>query len=132
MIGHDSQKNPVVIPLGDLVGVKQVEAGEETTAPALARVKLDDAPGEENFTVVFSKEPLKFSFASETLPFDGSFRKLTAEDRRLLEDLRKNSPPAAVTFSGDKNERTALVQLRGENAGDKPIVFDIKINLRRE
>jgi serine/threonine-protein kinase len=132
MIGRDSQKNPVVIPLGDLVGVKQVEAGEETTAPALARVKLDDAPGEENFTVVFSKEPLKFSFASETLPFDGSFRKLTAEDRRLLEDLRKNSPPVAVTFSGDKSERTALVQLRGENAGDKPVVFDIKINLRRE
>lgn len=132
MIGRDSQKNPVVIPLGDLVAVKQVEAGEETAAPALAHVKLDDAPGEEIFTVAFSKEPLKFSFASETLPFDGSFRKLTAEDRSLLDDLRKNSPPAAVTFSGEKSERTALVKLSGENAGDRPVVFDIKINLRRE
>jgi serine/threonine protein kinase len=132
MIGRDSQKNMVVIPLGDLVAVKQVEAGVETPAPALARVKVDDAPGEEIFTVVFSKEPLKFSFASETLPFDGSFRKLTAEDRRLLEDLRKNSPPVAVTFSGDRNERAAHVELSGQNAGDKPVVFDIKINLRRE
>jgi hypothetical protein len=132
MVGRDSQKNQVVIPLGDLVAVKQLEAGAETPAPALARVKLDDAPGEEIFTVIFSKEALKFSFASETLPFDGSFRKLTAEDKRLLEDLRKNSPPLAVTFSGEKNNRTALVSLGGENAGNKPVVFDIKLNLRRE
>jgi serine/threonine protein kinase len=132
MIGRDSQKNPVVIPLGDLVAVKQVAAGEEAPAPQLARVKLDDAPGEEVFTVLFSKEPLKFSFASETLPFDGSFRKLTPEDRRLLDDLRKNSPPTAVSFSGAKNERAALVRLSGANAGDKPVVLDIKINLRRE
>lgn len=132
MIGRDSEKNPVVIPLGDLVAVKQVEAGEETPAPALARVKLDERPGEEIFTVVFSKEPLKFSFASETLPLDGSFRKLTAEDRKLLDDLRKNSPPAAVTFSGESSLRTALVKLGGENAGDMTVVFDIKLNLRRE
>lgn len=132
MIGRDSQKTPIAIPLGDLVAVKQVEAGEETTAPALARVKVDDTPGEEIFAVVFSREPLKFSFASETLPFDGSFRKLTAEDRRLLDSLRKNSPSVAVTFSGDKSERIALVQLSGENPVDKPVVFDIKLNLRRE
>ena len=132
MIGRDSQKNLVVIPLGDLVAVKEVQAGEETPAPQLARVKLDDSPGTEVFSVVFSKEPVKFSFASETLPFDGSFRKLTAEDRRLLDELRKKSPNAAVTFAGEKNERDALVQLSGENAGDKPVVFDIKINLQRE
>ncbi|MCA1558144.1 MAG: hypothetical protein LC731_06345, partial [Acidobacteria bacterium] len=132
MIGRDSQKNWVVIPLGDLVAVKQLEGGEQTPAPALARVKLDDSPGEEIFTVVFSGEPLKFSFASETLPLDGSFRKLTAEDRRLLEDFRKNAPPAAITFSGEKNDRTALVSLGGGNAGNKPVVFDIKLNLRRE
>jgi serine/threonine protein kinase len=132
MIGRDSQKNLVVIPLGDLVAVKQVEAGEEAVAPALARVKVDDSPGEEIFTLVFSKESLKFSFAAETLPLDGSFRKLSAEDRRLLDELRKNSPPVAVTFSGDKNERTALVRLSGENAGDRGVVFDIKLNLRRE
>jgi tRNA A-37 threonylcarbamoyl transferase component Bud32 len=132
MLGRDSQKNPVVIPLGDLVAVKQVEAGAETPAPALARVKLDDAPGEEIFTLVFSRAPLKFSFAAETLPLDGSFRKLSAEDRRLVDDLRKNSPPVSVTFSGEQNERTALVRLGGENAGDRSVVFDIKINLRRE
>jgi serine/threonine protein kinase len=131
MIGRDSQKNPVVIPLGDVVAVKQVEAGEETAAPQLARVKLDDAPGEERFTVIFSREPLKFSFASETLPLDGSFRKLRAEDNRLLDDLRKNSPQTSVAFSGESNQRTALVQLSGEKAGDKAVVFDIKINLRR-
>ncbi|HEX8748796.1 MAG TPA: protein kinase [Pyrinomonadaceae bacterium] len=132
MIGRDSQKSPVVIPLGDLEAGKQVEAGEETPAPVLARVKLDDAPGEEIFTAIFSTQPLKFSFASETLPFDGTFRKLTAEDRELLEDLRKNSPSTTVTFSGERNVRTALVKLSGENAGDKAVVFDIKINLRRE
>jgi eukaryotic-like serine/threonine-protein kinase len=132
MIGYDSQKNLVVIPLGDMVAVKQVQAGEETPAPQLARVRVDDAPGTEIFTAVFAAEPLKFSFASGTLPFDGSFRKLTAEDRRLLEELRKNSPPAAVTFSGEKNERTALVQFGGENPGSRPLVFDIKIRLQRE
>ncbi|MBD0372160.1 MAG: protein kinase [Pyrinomonadaceae bacterium] len=131
MIGHDSQKNLVVIPLGDLVAAKQVEAGEETPAPSLARVKLEDAPGEETFTVVFSREALKFSFASETLPLDGSFRKLTAEDRELLEDLRKNSPSFIVTFSGGRSERAALVQASGEKGADKPLVFDIKLNLRR-
>ncbi len=131
MIGRDSQKNLVVIPLGDLVAVKQVEAGEETAAPELARIKLDDAPGEEIFTVVFSREPLKFSFASETLPLDGSFRKLRAEDNRLLDELRKNSPQTSVAFSGEQNQRAALVRLSGEGAGDKAVVFDIKINLRR-
>jgi hypothetical protein len=132
MIGRDSQKNPVVIPLGDLVAVKQVEANEETPAPVLARVKLDDSPGEEIFTVVFSKEPLKFSFAAETLPLDGSFRKLTAEDKRLLDELGKYSPGVIVTFSGVENERTALVRLSREKAGDKAVIFDIKLNLRRE
>jgi hypothetical protein len=97
----------------------------------LARIKLDDAPGTEIFTVVFSTKPVKFSFASETLPFDGSFRKLTAEDRRQLEELRKNSAAASVAYSGEKNERTALVQLSGENVADKPVVFDIKISLQR-
>lgn len=131
MTGRDSEKNPVVMPLGDTEAVRQVKAGEETFAPGLAAIKLDDAPGQEIFSVIFSREPLKFSFASETLPLDGSFRKLTAEDRRLLEDLRKNAPPVAVTFTGEKDKRTALVQLSGENAGDKPVVFDIKLNLRR-
>jgi hypothetical protein len=132
MTGRDAQKNLVVMPLDDMAAAKKVEAGEEIAAPMLARIRLDDAPGEEIFTAVFSREPLKFSFASETLPLDGSFRKLTAEDKRLLEDLRKNSPPVAVTFAGEKGNRVALVELSGENAGDKPVVFDIKLNLRRE
>ena len=134
-IGHDSQKNKVVFPLGDLdesfqiSAVKAVKAGQENPAPVMARIKVDDSPGTELITLIFSREPLKASFASATLPMDGSFRKLTVDDLRQLEELRKASPPVQTRFAGANNDRMALVQQSGESG--KPVVFDIKLKLER-
>ncbi len=136
-VGHDSRGNRVSFPLGDLdadmsglkIG-KVVKAGQENPAPVLARIKLDDMANTAEFiTIIFSREPLKASFLSATLPMDGSFRKLTADELRQLYELKKESPPVQTRYAGANNDRMALVQQSVENG--KPVVFDIKLKLER-
>jgi serine/threonine-protein kinase len=130
VIGHDDDGNAVVIPLGDTTAVAGVTAGEETGLPQLSRVKLNAKPATESFTVIFSDKPLTLPFASGMLPLDGSFRKLTADERRRIEELRKEAAPATVEFGGDKENQTAIVRLT-EERGPRPVLFDITLKLQR-
>ena len=130
MLGHDNSGTQVVIPLGDVAAVAEVTGGEEKDAPSLARIKVNDKPGTELFTVIFSDKPLDLRFASGMLPVDGSFRKLTADEKRRIEELRPQSAPVTVEFTGEKENQTAIVRLTGER-GSKPIMFDIKLQLQR-
>ncbi|HEX8889764.1 MAG TPA: protein kinase [Pyrinomonadaceae bacterium] len=131
MFGHDDAGNTIVMPL-DADGLEKVTAGAKVTAsqegvfPSLPLIKLDAPSGEENFTVFFSDKPLSFPFVNATLPLDGSFRKLTADEQRQLDELRKQSVPATIQFDGD----AVAVKLEGER-GTKTVVFDIKLKLRR-
>jgi hypothetical protein len=131
MFGHDDVGNTVVMPL-NANGLEKVTAEIKVTAskdvvfPSLPIIKLDASSGVETFTVFFSDKPLAFPFVNATLPLDGSFRKLSADEQRQLDELRKQSVPATVQFDGDD----VAVKLEGER-GTKPVVFDIKLKLQR-
>ena len=86
---------------------------------------LDAASSTENFTVFFTDKPLAFQFANDALPMNGGFRKLTADERRAVEDLKREAVPALVQFDGD----TAVVKLPSAR-GLKPLVFDITLKLK--
>jgi hypothetical protein len=130
MLGVDGQGNPVVMPLGTLVATAEVKAGQETVLPALAHIKVNNEPGTENFTVIYSEAVLNLPFARETLPIDGTFRKLTTDEQRKIKELRQQSALSIVSFSGGQDNGTALVLLEGPR-GNKPVVFDIKLQLKR-
>jgi serine/threonine protein kinase len=129
MLGHDNSGNQVVMPLGDVTAVAEMAAGEEKDAPSLARVRVNEKPGMEDFTVIFSDQPLALPFASGMLPVDGSFRKLTGDEKRQIEELRKESVPVAVEYTDDQKPPTAVVKLTGER-NSKPVLFDIKLKLQ--
>jgi eukaryotic-like serine/threonine-protein kinase len=128
-LGRDEQNEPVVFPLGDFTAAVAVTAGYDAAVPSFARVKLNNKPSMEEFTIIFSEQPLPFAFATETLPLDGSFRKLSTDERHQIDRLRQEATPSSVRFSGDEDNATALVLLAGERNG-KPIIFDIKLRLR--
>ncbi|MGB7923837.1 MAG: serine/threonine-protein kinase [Pyrinomonadaceae bacterium] len=128
-LGHDEQQSLVVFPLGDFTAAVAVTAGYEAAVPSFARVKLNSQPSLEEFTIIFSEQPLPLAFATETLPLDGSFRKLSMDERRALDKLRQEAAPSTVRFNGDGDNATALVLLSGPRNG-KPVVFDIKLRLR--
>ncbi|MBC7909426.1 MAG: hypothetical protein H7Y30_02935, partial [Pyrinomonadaceae bacterium] len=130
MLGEDGAGNPVVMPLGSFIATAAVQAGEETELPMLARIKLNSSPGTETFTVIYSDAALDLPFASEPLPLDGSFRKLTTAEQGKIEKLRQQSAPATVSYRGGQEDGEAHVSLKGERAG-RPVVFDIKLNLKR-
>ncbi len=130
MLGHDGQGKEVVMPLGTFVAPSAVKAGQEIELPVLAHVKLNSEPGAEIFTVIFSEDALDLPFAGEALPLDGSFRKLTAEEQRKVKELRQQSAPARVSFAGEPKTGFASVALDGER-GNQPVVFDIKLQLKR-
>ena len=128
-IGRDERNEPIVIPLGDFTAVATLTAGEETNAPQLARIKLNSRPGAEEFTIIFSEKPLEMAFATETLPLDGSFRKLSTDEQREIEHLKQEAAPSTVRFSGEKDDGEGLVLVSGER-GAKPVIFDINLRLR--
>jgi hypothetical protein len=110
----------------------EVTAGEEKDAPVLARIRVNEKPGTENFTVIFSGEPLVLPFATATLPVNGTFRKLTADEKRKVEELKQQSPPVTVDFAGGQDNQTALVKLNNsEGRGAKTVIFDINLKLQR-
>ena len=107
----------------------QVTAGEEVEVPQLAAIKLNDEPGTDGFTMIFTEQPLKLPFVSETLPLDGSFRKLTADERQKIDELRRAGASVKIEYT-TSDGGTALVKLADER-GSKPVVFDIKLKLER-
>jgi serine/threonine-protein kinase len=130
MLGHDEQGSPVVMPLGTLVAAAPVRAGQETEVPVLARIKLNSEPSTEVFTVIFSEDALDLPFAAESLPIDGTFRKLTVDEQRQIKELRQQGARASVRFSGGQDDGDAFVTLSDERKGS-PVVFDIKLQLKR-
>lgn len=129
MLGHDEQGSSVVMPLGTFVAPAEVKADQETELPALAHIKLNSEAGTETFTVIFSTSALDIPFAGESLPIDGSFRKLTVDEQRKIKELRQQSASASVKFNGNQEDGDAVVMLSGERGG-KPVVFDIKLQLK--
>ncbi len=130
ILGHDDLGHEVVMPLGTFVAVAEVKAGQETEAPVIPVIKLSStAPDTEIFTVIFSDNALAIPFAGETLPIDGTFRKLTVDEQRKIKELRQQSAPASVSFSGSQDKGDAIVMLSGDRKG-RPVVFDIKLPLK--
>ncbi|MBV9958773.1 MAG: protein kinase [Acidobacteria bacterium] len=128
MLGHDEQGSPVVMPLGTLVAAAPVRAGQETEVPVLARIKLNSEPSTEVFTVIFSEDALDLPFAGESLPIDGTFRKLTVDEQRKIKELRQQGARASVRFNGGQDDGDAIVTLSDERKA-RPVVFDIRLRL---
>ena len=130
MLGLDNTGDWFVMPLSFTDAVAKITPGAEAVVPSLPYISLNSPSGTENFTVIFSDKPLSLPFASETLPLDGSFRKLTAEELRQIEDLRRQAAPATIQFEGEKENETGVIKLAGER-GSKPVLFDITLKLQR-
>ncbi|PYS47764.1 MAG: hypothetical protein DMF68_15240 [Acidobacteria bacterium] len=101
-------------------------SGRDPIASGQIAQRLDSASGTENFMVFFTDKPLAFPFVNEPLPMNGGFRKLTVEEQRAVEELKKESVPASVQFDAD----AAVVKLASAH-GSKPVVFDITLKLKR-
>jgi hypothetical protein len=129
VIGQDAEGHAVVMPTNMLEPELQLTAGEEVEVPQLAAIKLNTQPGTDGFTIIFTEQPLALPFVSETLPLDGSFRKLTADERQKIDELRRSSAPVKIEYTSSDGG-TALVKL-DEARSTRPVVFDIKLKLER-
>lgn len=129
MIGEDTQGHPVVLPTGMLEPEIEVTKGEAVEVPQLATIKLNDRPGTETFTLIFTEKRLDLPFVSETLPLDGTFRKLTAAEQQRIEELREEAAPVEIEYT-ETDGGLALVKLAGER-GTKPVVIDITLTLEK-
>ncbi|MCA1632934.1 MAG: serine/threonine-protein kinase [Acidobacteria bacterium] len=91
-----------------------------------AKLKLDENPGAEDFTVIFSPKPL----LSPSFLAGKFLHELTPAEVKELEDLRAQSKSAgapALETKGEGGERRVAVSIP-ESAKGQPVVFDIRIN----
>ncbi|HEX8721408.1 MAG TPA: hypothetical protein VF736_12305, partial [Pyrinomonadaceae bacterium] len=114
------------------VGLKSnlVGAGADFSFPfGLTKLHLDENPGADDFTFIFSPAPLlKPAFlAGEYL------RELTPAEVKELEDFRAqfkaDAPEAVVRGEGAERRLTLLVPEPAAEAG-RPLVFDVRIDHR--
>ena len=108
-----------------------VGAGADFSFPSMngAKLKLDDAPGSDEFTFIFSPSPLM------SPPFlAGKYlHELTPAEVKELEDFRAQFKADAPTVSvkEDGGERRVVVSVpQSATSGGRPVIFDERINHR--
>ncbi len=111
-------------------GVKNnsVVAGENYSFPRGPQnwITLDEKPGTEFYTIVFSKTPLtSLSFLNEE-----ANHALTEEEQNEWNDFlsqHKANAPATNVMDENSNEPYVSVKPRQAATDDKPLVFDVRI-----
>jgi len=105
-----------------------VGAGADFSFPfGAAKFKLDDNPGADDFTFIFSPTPLMSpSFLA------GEYRhNLTPAEVKELEDFRaqfKSGAPS-VESKGDGDARNVVVSApQSATTGNNPLIFDVRVN----
>jgi serine/threonine-protein kinase len=91
-----------------------------------AKLKLDDNPGAEDFTVIFSPSPL----LSPSFLAGKYLHELTPAEVKELEDLRAQTKAAgapSVEVKSEGADRRVAVSVP-ETAKGQPVVFDIRVN----
>jgi hypothetical protein len=108
-----------------------VGGGADFAFPSIggARLKLDDNPGADDFTFIFSPTPLM------SPPFlTGKYlRELTPAEVKELEDFRAqhkaDAPEVAVRGEGAERRVVVLAPEPATNAG-KPLIYDVRVDHR--
>jgi serine/threonine-protein kinase len=107
-----------------------VPAGSDFAFPAGGeKLRLDDRPGADEFTVIFSPRPL----AAPAFLNREFLHKLTPAELRELEELRAQAgpAPAGLEVTEEGGERRVAVRLpRDAPREARPLVFDLRINHR--
>jgi serine/threonine protein kinase len=108
-----------------------VGAGADFGFPSVngAKLKLDDTPGSDEFTFIFSPTPLMSpSFLT------GKFlHELTPAEVKEFEDFRAQfkADAPSVAVEGDGGEKRVVVSAPpSATSGGKPVIFDVRINHR--
>jgi len=108
-----------------------VGAGADFAFPSMngAKLKLDDTPGSDEFTFIFSPTPLMSpSFLA------GKFlHELTPAEVKELEDFRaqfKSDAPAVAVKDDGGEKRVVVSAPQPATSGGKPVIFDVRINHR--
>ncbi|HZI17934.1 MAG TPA: protein kinase [Pyrinomonadaceae bacterium] len=94
-----------------------------------AKLRLDERPGADEFTVIFSPTPLDApAFLNREF-----LRRLTPAEVRELEELRARgvSEAAGLEVKEEGGERRVAVEVPRDSTGaGRPLVFDVRINHR--
>jgi hypothetical protein len=107
-----------------------VGAGADFAFPfGAAKFKLDDNPGADDFTFIFSPSPLMSpSFLT------GEYKhNLTPAEVKELEDFRAQFKAGApsVESKGDGDSRSVVVSApQSATTGSNPLIFDVRVNHR--
>ncbi len=107
-----------------------VGAGADFAFPfGATKFKLDDNPGADDFTFIFSPTPLM----SPAFLADKFQHQLTPAEVKELEDFRaqfKSNAPAVET-KGEGDARAVEVSVpQAATAGNNPLIFDVRVNHR--
>jgi eukaryotic-like serine/threonine-protein kinase len=108
-----------------------VGAGADFSFPSVngSKLKLDDMPGTDNFTFIFSPTPL----LSPSFLAGKYLHELSPAEVKELEDFRAqfraDAPAVAATGEGD-DRRVAVSAPQSATEAGKPVIFDVRINHR--
>jgi hypothetical protein len=108
-----------------------VGAGADFSFPSLngSKLKLDDAPGSDEFTFIFSPTPLM----SPAFLAGKYLHELSPAEVKELEDFRAQfrADAPAVAAEGEGPDRRVAVSAppSATNEG-KPVIFDVRVNHR--
>ena len=108
-----------------------VGAGADFAFPSLggAKLKLDDAPGSDEFTFIFSPTPLM----SPSFLAGKYLHELTPAEVKELEDFRaqfKADAPSFAVKEGGGEMRVAVNVPQPAASAGRPDIFDVRINHR--
>ena len=106
-----------------------VGAGADFVFPSLggSKLKLDDNPGAEDFTFIFSPSPL----AAPAFLAGEYKHELSPEEVRELEEFRSRHGSAQTEVRGEGGERRVVVLAPQQSTPDgRPVIFDLRINHR--
>jgi hypothetical protein len=108
-----------------------VGAGADFSFPSVngSKLKLDDTPGTDDFTFIFSPTPL----LSPSFLAGKYLHELSPVEVKELEDFRAqfraDAPAVAVAGEGD-DRRVAVSPPQSATEAGKPVIFDVRINHR--
>jgi len=100
-----------------------VDAGTDFAFPLTEKLYLDQHPGTEEYTVIFSRTPLL-----EPAFLKGKFmHRLTPEEVKQLEDFRARHAGAASAGVKDEGGLGRISVTRAGGLPDRPLVYDLRI-----
>ncbi|HKU77027.1 MAG TPA: protein kinase [Pyrinomonadaceae bacterium] len=104
----------------------KVSKGKEFSFPNGNTLSLDENPGTDNFTIIFSKSPLS---SPSSLDKQVTFEPLSASEQADFKTFRSKYQEKPPVFElDDSNPKAQFVKVKTtSDRGNNPVVFDIRI-----